>query len=369
MNDTWLNDLIVQADPFDPAVIDDLRGADLELMEEVMIQPKISGAQRTLRSRVAGSLAVAAVLTTAIGVPIALNADNGDRTVVRSGSGEQIDTKTTPIKFSSAALKEAANNSRLLIQDPSWEIDDVEGFGDKDPSGSVITTDGETTIDYTAYLAADHDAYVADRDDGGIKNLGPVTVAGQQGLAFQYAAADYEVLLSPDGATFTGMRISGGPDLDLASLLAKVQKVDVQTWLSAMPAEVVTPERADAAVDALLQDVQVPPGFESRGVLDGGTNDAYQTAAKVSGAVMCGWFDELQRAQQANDSTAAQVAIDAVSSSRDWKMLTDIADRGGWSGAVWEAADAVAGGADQEDYRDLVGCDGPQIDENGTQHD
>ena len=89
----------------------------------------------------------------------------------------------------------------------------------------------------------------------------------------------------------------------------------------------------------------VPPDFDRTALASSiGTLDRYQLIARVSSAVVCGWFDEYFDAQSAGDSDRTDAAAAALATSHDWAMLQEIDSQGGWSDEVWQSADAVNGG-------------------------
>ena len=95
------------------------------------------------------------------------------------------------------------------------------------------------------------------------------------------------------------------------AVVADIKRVDVQSWLEALPPEIVTPGRAQAAADKLLAGIPLPPGF-----------------------------DRDRR----------------VRSSHHWTVLEQMADKGFWSEAFWEIADKVAAGQVPSGYTAALGC-------------
>jgi hypothetical protein len=107
----------------------------------------------------------------------------------------------------------------------------------------------------------------------------------------------------------------------------------------------VTSSTRSEVVDALLAGVPLPDGFEVEALKNvGGVNGRYQEIAHVSGAVVCGWLDVWFDAEESADAATAQVAADALATSTSRSMLVGIEAQGGWSGAIWETADAINGG-------------------------
>jgi hypothetical protein len=133
------------------------------------------------------------------------------------------------------------------------------------------------------------------------------------------------------------------PDEALA-LFASLRVVDEEAWRAALPAAAVGADERARVVAELLRGVPTPAGFDSTALSGGGTADRYQVIAQVSGSVVCSWLDQWFKAVDAADPALRQEAADALATSRTWLMLIEIADAGGWSGNVWEWAEAVNGG-------------------------
>jgi hypothetical protein len=132
---------------------------------------------------------------------------------------------------------------------------------------------------------------------------------------------------------------------EFADLIAHLRIVDDAAWEASLPAEITGSTTRSETVSALLAGVSLPDGFDTEALLGGdATMDRYQLVAEVSGAVACAWLDIWFDATDAADAAAARLAADALATSRDWAMLSEIDSQGGWSSVVWEWADAVNGG-------------------------
>ena len=147
-----------------------------------------------------------------------------------------------------------------------------------------------------------------------------------------------------------------GPGTSSTEILAHVVRVDVHTWLAALPPEIVTPARVDAQAARVLADVPLPPNFDIAALGDVGTNDAYQFGAKVTGRVGCAWIAEWLRAKQAGDDAALQRAADALRSSHQWQVLHEMDDKGDLPEVFWEIADKVVAGHQPAGYAQGLGC-------------
>jgi hypothetical protein len=128
--------------------------------------------------------------------------------------------------------------------------------------------------------------------------------------------------------------------LDLAS---KVAVVDEATWKATLPPDTITDSERPAAVDALLAGIPLPPVFDAGSIYIGSTKDPYQLSADVTGAVFCAWLHEWDAALDSGDTVAADAAVQAIASSRQWPALTAMTG-GDWNTFLWEQADRVVSG-------------------------
>jgi hypothetical protein len=206
------------------------------------------------------------------------------------------------------------------------------------------------------YAAEDYDGYYQDRLY--VSRPEPVKVDGWPGHRFRYSAGDFAVMLRPRDGVFVELRTAGTWNrTTFDRVLADVERVDVRTWLAAMPPEIVTPGRVDAAAAEVLADIPLPPGFDPGTLENAGTNDPYQFGALVTGRVGCAWIAEWLRAKQAGDEAALRRAAEALRSSRDWRVLHRMKDEGDWPEVFWEITGEVAAGRPSKYYAQAIGCD------------
>jgi hypothetical protein len=278
----------------------------------------------------------------------------------------------TPIKYASAVVKVARANPRILVTKAGWKVRSVEGFGptagqmtfqlgpdkwvDHElPSGSSHENEAPQ-LSVSWYPASQYDGYLQSRAEKG-DDVEQTRVLGQEAQVISYSASDHAVMLPPEGNVFLELRGRVGDRADFTEFLANdLAKVGVREWLAAMPASVVTADNEGAAATAILTDVPLPPGFDRKSVGSAVALDPYQFGAKVTGAVACGWLDEWTRARAAGDTAAQQRAVDAMATSRDWKVLRDMDVEGDYPEVIWQYADAIAAGTSPAGYRSGLGC-------------
>lgn len=349
MTNDRVDQLVRAADPYDPEAVRDLRGADQALLEEIL-ETVPATKQVRWRRTMALTLATAAVLAIAVSVPALLRDPESSPA---AGAG-QVPEGSDPIVYTAAAVKVAESNPRLLIDEPGWTVTTVYGFAKN--SGTIAFRKGDREIEMNWYAADAYDGYYADRLDVGPPE--PITIDGRAGALFAYSDADVAVMLKPDGPTFVELRTDDGftDRADALAVLGKVKRVDVDTWLAALPPEIVVPGKAEAVAKEMFADVPLPPDFDRKQLAKLGVNDRYQFAAEALQRVECGWLDEWDRADRAGDAAAGQRAVDALASARGWHVLTEMDPRGDFSEGPWQLADRVTFGDKPIKYQEMLGC-------------
>jgi hypothetical protein len=250
-------------------------------------------------------------------------------------------------------LKAAEQNPRLLIHEPGWKATIVYGFASD--TGTIEFSNGPRQLAMNWYPADQYQGYYEDRLK--VSKAEPVKVDDRPGALFRYSASDFAVMLRPQDGSFVEMRTGGAWNrTDFNRVLADVVHVDTRTWLAALPAEIVTPDRVDERAAKVLAGVPLPPGFDKATLNDLGTNDPYQFGAGVTSRVGCGWIAEWLRARTAGDKAAVKKAADALSSSHKWKVLNDMNAAGDWPEVFWQIADEVAAGNEPVRYKDALAC-------------
>lgn len=383
---TEIEDLLRTADPHSPRPTPELDDAAADLLNQITAHPPVTRAamvrmrrerrrRRTLRARLAISVATAAAVTGAIAVPALLAQPTGTAPEARPGTDDPSSRPivTTPVHYTAAAIRVARANPRLLVRAEGWKVRTLEGLDPRagqttfqfgpDKWHEVEHADGSgwrvNEAPALRVIWSPRDQYAAHLAGRGDEpGAHQVDVLGQQALLVDYSASDHAVVLPPSGAVFLELRGSnlGDEQAFLAFLDAHVERVDVPTWLAAMPPEIVTAGGAAAATEKVLAGVPLPPDFDSTILRQGQALDPYQFGARVAGAVACGWIEEWSRARAAGEDAAATRAAAALATSHDWKVLHDMDAEGGYPEVVWEYADQVAAGEVPEGYRGALGC-------------
>ncbi|MFD2762854.1 hypothetical protein [Micromonospora eburnea] len=354
MTDEHFDQLVRNADPYRPDIIGHLGGAQQALLEEITAVPPLhqllepprprTPAPRGMVRRTAGALAAAAVLAGVLAAPAVLPEHPDDSPAAPAG---------TPIVYSAAAIKAAEDNPRLLINRPGWKVTTVYGFAEQE--GTIRFRDNRRELEMNWYPAGSYEGFYADRLR--VSKPEPVTVDSWPGDLFIYNTGDFEVLLRPRDGVIVALRTSGNWTRDsLGRVLSDVVRVDARTWLAALPAQVVTPDRVAAEAARVLADVPLPPEFDTATLGDIGANVPYHFGAEVIGRVGCAWIAEWLRAKRTGDDAALQRATDALRGSHRWRVLHQMNEKGDWPEVFWEIADDVVAGNPPATYAQGLGC-------------
>ncbi|MET7881145.1 hypothetical protein ABZS52_29950 [Micromonospora profundi] len=361
MTDEHLDRMVRDADPYRPHTVQHLDGAAQNLLEEIMSTPTLEPVAepppakrlRTRRTLLSGlaSAGVAAAVLAVIFTGSIMNVDGPDDPP--STSADNPDA-AKPISYSAMVLKAAEENPRLLIDQPGWKATTVYGF--LEDSGTIRFSKGDQELEMNWYPANVYGSFHEDRLR--VSKPEPVKVDGWPAELFQYNAGDFAVMLTPREGSFVELRTGGAWTRSaFDQIVARVVRVDARTWLAALPAEIITPERAKEQAAKILADVPLPPGFDVTALTDLGPNDPYQFGANVTGRVGCAWISEWLRAKKAGDDAALQRASDALRSSHKWPVLHEMNKEGDWPEVFWEVADKVVAGNPPPGYRGSLGCE------------
>jgi hypothetical protein len=127
--------------------------------------------------------------------------------------------------------------------------------------------------------------------------------------------------------------------------LGWLTKVSSQEWLEAMPAAVVKAADFQGTVREMIKGIPLPKTFNVSLVPDESlTTDREQIGTQVAGTISCLWLRQWGAAVNSGDTSAAEEAIEAMSTSRHWKVLTDVESTNGYSPLVWEIAEDMKRG-------------------------
>ena len=271
---------------------------------------------------------------------------------------------TTPIAQERVDTIVAAHDApRLLVDLPGWS---VMRYDDRSRvEGEMTFFNGEYGLDVTWRAAETHDSFVEDRAYSS-EPAREVTINGSPATEFQYSGTTDFTTLWLDGERSFEARGEFPDRESYEAVLAALTTTDFDTWLAAMPDSVVKPIDRDGVIAVMLSDIPKPDGFDREALVSSvGVKDRYQLGARVVSSVACVWIEQWADALVSGDTVAEAEAVDAMASSHDWAILIEMDAEGGYSGVVWEYADAI--GSDgtviggriltvQETYSNALGC-------------
>ena len=262
-----------------------------------------------------------------------------------------------------APLVEFAESSPLLLMDePGWVVSRADEHGDE---GEMTFTKDHREADLH-WRTGSYEEWTEDRADSAVMTTS-VTVLGQRAQVTQYPGGDRTqgnfAALWPEGARTLEFRVAAADLAEFERLLGSLVRVDVDTWLSAMPDSVIGPDGRAAAVQEMLADIPLPPGFDPTSLESGELKDRYQLGAEVTGAVACAWVEQWATGKERGDNAAVDEAVAAMATSHDWAILKEMEAEGAWPDSVRLVADSMAGdglidGMIPVEDSSLIGCTG-----------
>ena len=250
----------------------------------------------------------------------------------------------------------------VVLDAPGWQV--TSAYVDA-TTGEVSWERGDESLEVTWYSADSYDGYVEDRRhitteprDGE-----PVEVLGLGGLLWDYSKRDHTVIREVEGERWYEFRGSGMGRADFLALLEELQATDQAGFDAAMPASFVSDSERRAQIDTILDEIEqaagtaLPAGLD-RASVTSGQSDPYQLGADVTRAVTCAWIEEFDAARARGDDAAAQLAVDAMATAREWPVLDRMTSRGEWSQGIWAMADRMAAGEEMAPHAEGMGCEG-----------
>lgn len=223
------------------------------------------------------------------------------------------------------AVAEAA--PRVLVIADGWEVTGVDEFSVD--AGSMISTGPDHTLElswHSGTRGGYDDRLARWTDDDRYERLSDITVAGHQATLFRGPPIEQGspefIVVWPDGEY--GVELRGDfHDVDeLRRIMATVEEVDVDTWLSALPVSMVRPNDTQQAVADMLTDVPLPPGFDAGSIpAEAELVMEEDLRGHVVGAVRCAWVERWADATAAGDDVAVREAIEAMTGAPHWDVV------------------------------------------------
>ena len=343
--------VVARANPIDDETVAGLplSAAETDLLEEIVKTPAPVLDDKPRRPLVVmlAAAAVAAVLTAGlVAVPrLVRSADpagSGPTSgVVGTTSAKPAKPAATvpPRRFRAAAP--AAH--QVLLDVPGWRVYHVYEQG---APGEVYFRKDNGPMFWVEWRPAN--MYTS-------TSQGSVGRRTTQALGRPATEFDFGTYLStmsrPSGATFLDIRGDSIPADQYRFLVSRLTWVDKATWEAALPASSLLPSQQPAAIAAMLADIPKPDGFDPATLRTAQSIDRYNLGADVAGAVTCRWIEDWDKARRAGDAEQTARALDALKSSRHWKILLEMQRTGDFTRILWDYVDQVAAGTLPKDYR------------------
>jgi hypothetical protein len=211
--------------------------------------------------------------------------------------------------------------------------------------GEMTFSDGQHELGVFWRDTKDYQSYLNDRADQ--TKLVPTRVRGRNAITFIHeGSTDLTTIVEPLGANFLEIRADLGSEQAYSDVMASLAPVSVDIWLAALPLSVVKPGDRSAVVQAMLQGIPLPAGFNPDSLkTKASVSDRYQLGAQVTGAVACAWFDRWFSAVDRGDATSQKDALDALNTSRTWPILNEMASQGSFGENIPHLTNAIATGS------------------------
>ena len=262
-----------------------------------------------------------------------------------------------------SAVEVARAAPRLLVDEPGWKVVRADEFSAE--HGEMTFVRGTRQLEVRWGPGQDHH-FGVDKRAAELDELQTVTVAGDSARIFRYPGTnDFTTLWLRDGRSVEARGLAPSAAA-FAATLTSLRKVDIDTWLAAMPDDVVKPASRAEIVGEMLAGVPHPEGFDIVALQSGdGIRDRYQLGAQVAGAVACAWIEQWVDARRAGDPTSTRQAVGAMATSHRWPILLEMNEEGDYPEVLWDLADAMAtdglvmGGKPltiEESYASSLGC-------------
>jgi hypothetical protein len=260
-------------------------------------------------------------------------------------------------------VRVAESVPRLLVDEPGWEVTRADQFSVD--FGEMTLANGERELDLKWLPAGQYEHAVALRV-AEMDDLATTPAAGAQARVFRYPDTSDYVAVWLEGDYMVEARGLAPNAEEFRATLAALEEVDVDTWLTAMPASVIQPAMQAEVVNEMLAGIPLPPGFDRTTIVtSSAVRDRYQLGVQVAGAVACSWIDRWVTAHRVGDEDGAREAVEAMATTSSWPILQEMEDEGDYPQVLRQYATAMAGDGFvpagkpltiEESYATALGC-------------
>jgi hypothetical protein len=312
-----------------------LAEAEDELLRSIVAEPEPARGARRSRRRTRRYLAVVAAAAAVAGLVVAA-LDIG------KGPGEPEPA------FAAELVRFAEHSPLLLLDQPGWQVVYADEQTAIEGEMRFERTSGDAELSWRP-LSLGH--WKRDRA-ASAELIVKAPVLDTNATVYQYEdptrkpGEDLDVTaLWLDRGRVLEFR-SSVPDLTtFKAQLASLERVDTNTWLSAMPTSVVKAADHDTVVTEMLKGIPLPPGFDPTEIrAQGLTKDRYQLGATVVGTVACSWFQRWWQGRRAGDQQRVREAIAALRTAKDWPVQRAMSKQGAYPEVLEEYITALPSG-------------------------
>lgn len=357
---------LAAANPFDSERTASLplSSAEEELLDAVLAEPRPARpATKRLSARLQGrrprriALGVAAIAACLLAFFLVFGSDGGRPTAQPSSA------------YASQVARFADSSPRLLLAIPGWRVDGL--VGGVESYMRFVHGDGPKPEDAELSWTPTSVASLASRVSQVSKELNAQPLASVPVFGTTATVIPYHEGSPDDLGLFAFWQEDGyvlnyearGSMEDFEAQLASLQKVDTETWLAAMPADVVQPDEYEPTVARMLEGVTLPPGFSDADVVAGSIpTDRYQLGASVAGSVSCTWFANWAEARRGGDEDGVRAAVAAMATAEDWPVIRQMSNEGAYGQILGHLAAAMPRGSVwkdrplETDVESALGC-------------
>lgn len=237
------------------------------------------------------------------------------------------------------AVAVATQSPRLLIRE--WAVEGVGAFSIE--NGEMTFGSGGRTADLFWTPALMFNDRVNDRVQSSTSTT-TTSVGHIEWTMFDYGRSEHRAIALVDGST---IEVVASPtnESEFVDLLGRIESVDVDTWLRALPASIVLPDSQVAVVEQMTADIPLPPGLEVFDITDTDiVGNRAQVAVAVLQPVVCGWIDVWFTAQEAGDQQLVEQVEEVLGTAREWAIVEEMIG-GPWTDSLLQRTDAVATGS------------------------
>ncbi len=268
-------------------------------------------------------------------------------------------------------VRAAQASPRLLVDADGWKVTRVDEWAEG--TGEMTFGNGRQQFDVRWMPGGDEAAQRNDKYGVDSQEHFETTVAGAHADVYRYDTQYSAIWTDADGNSVEAIGTAPTKQAFLDAV-THLEKVDVDAWLTALPASAVTPTKRDEAVTQIADGMPIPPGLDLEALRASGdaTRDRYQLGAQIAGAVACGWIEQYYAGKKAGDAEQVAAAAKALGTAHDWPILNEMNAAGDYPEVVWEFTDAIVnngqvppeskvgkgkGVSIEESYPAALGCD------------